>query len=101
MNKKSKIISRKFLWCLLAIVLLAIVARLYFRITDDFRLANMTYELPYHKEWEIPQLNSQEQALLDSVLAQNFYYIGKGAQSLSFFQAKITNGFLNFSNSSI
>lgn len=84
MKTKTKKISRKFLWFVLALLVVIIAGRLYFRLTDDFRLANMTYELPYHKEWEIQPLDPEENEQLEAVLAQKFYYIGKGAQSYAF-----------------
>lgn len=59
-------------------------ARLYYRLTDDIRLSNMTYEMPYHEEWEIPPLSSVDQARIDAILDQQFHYIGKGAQAYAF-----------------
>lgn len=67
---------------LLAIVLFS-AARIYFVATDDFRLSNMTYELPHHPEWDIvvtPELS----ASLDELLKQRFKYVAKGAQSYVF-----------------
>lgn len=61
--------------------------RLYYTLTDDFRLTNMTYEIPHHAEWEIPSLNSNEQAKLDLALNQTYYYLGKGTQSYVFSSA--------------
>lgn len=60
------------------------LSRVYFRLTDDFRLANIKYEMPYHPEWEIAPHAPQEQQKLDGILNQTFYYIGKGAQSYAF-----------------
>ncbi len=61
-----------------------ILARIYYRVTDDFRIGNITYELPHHKEWEIPQPNEKEQAHLNAILSQKFYYLGKGSQCYAF-----------------
>lgn len=58
--------------------------RLYFNLTDDFRLSNMTHEMPYRPEWDVPQLPLAEQAKIASILDQKFTYIGKGAQSYAF-----------------
>jgi hypothetical protein len=59
-------------------------ARVYYRLTDDIRLANMTHEMPYHKEWDIPPLSPMDQARIDIILNQPYHYIGKGAQSYAF-----------------
>ncbi len=68
------------------IVCLALFAlsRVYFRMTDDFRLSNTTYAVPFHAEWEIPSLNEADKKKLDAILDQKFSYIGKGAQCYAF-----------------
>lgn len=83
---KSKI------WILLGIFLatgLAVLGcfRIYYRMTDDFRVANITYEQPNNPQWDIPPLTTAEQAHLDQILSQKYYYIGKGAQSYAFSSA--------------
>lgn len=75
---------RLWLWIVLATVLIFAVARVYFRLTDDFRVGNITYEMPYHATWDIPLPVGDEKKQLKSILAQKFYYIGKGAQSYAF-----------------
>lgn len=73
---------------LLVCVVIALVVfgcvRVYYRMTDDIRLSNMQYEVPFHKEWEIPPLSPLEQTRLNAILDQPFHYIGKGAQSYAF-----------------
>jgi hypothetical protein len=59
-------------------------ARLYYYLTDDFRLANITYDLPFEAPWEVPSLNSEEYENLKNILSQKFSYIGKGAQCYAF-----------------
>lgn len=59
-------------------------AKIYYNLTDDFRISNMTYELPHNKDWDIPGISSYENELLNEVLNQKFYYLGKGAQSYVF-----------------
>lgn len=74
-------------WVLrITLVLLALFVgmRLYFRLTDDFRIGNIQYEMPYHPEWEIPALSEKDQLSLDNILKQKFHYVGKGAQSYVF-----------------
>jgi len=58
--------------------------RVYYRATDDFRLGNIQNPMPYHPEWEIPQLTSEEQKKLQNILSQKFSYIGKGSQTYAF-----------------
>lgn len=73
---------KKF-WIALAIFLVcACGMRAYFRLTDDFRIANISYELPYHPEWE-----TSPAADLTEILKQPFSYIGKGSQSYAFASA--------------
>lgn len=86
---KSQVGPRTLWWARIAIMLLVIVVlcRIYFRVTDDFRLANMSYDLPFHQEWEIPALSLSEQAQLDRIFDQKFFYLGKGAQSYVFTSA--------------
>lgn len=69
---------------LLTILVCVGIIRLYFFLTDDFRLANITYDIPFHAEWEIPQISPEDEQQLDTILNQKFYYIGKGAQSYAF-----------------
>jgi hypothetical protein len=81
-----KIPAKKWIFLILAIVLLFGGARLYYRLTDDIRLSNMTYSFPLQHDpsWEIPKLTSQQQEDLKEIIQQKFYYIGKGAQSYVF-----------------
>ena len=83
--KKSKYkLSQIFLGAAVASLALFALARGYFRLTDDFRLTNITYDMPHHQEWDIPSLVKEERGRLESILDQKFYYIGKGAQSYAF-----------------
>lgn len=75
--------SKWFLVLFTALICFGLV-RVYYRLTDDFRLANMTYEIPHHKEWEIEPLAETDQKKLNEILNQKFYYLGKGAQSYVF-----------------
>lgn len=75
-------------WLFLAIFLSAGVfglARLYYYLTDDFHLGNITYpHLHYAPKSGIQSLNSDELTEIKSVLNQKFHYIDKGAQSYAF-----------------
>jgi len=74
----------KWLFVILTALMCFGLVRVYYRVTDDFRLANMTYDIPHHQEWEIEPLAQAEQENLDKILNQKFYYLGKGAQSYVF-----------------
>lgn len=63
---------------------LFVMARIYYRLTDDFRIANISYEMPYQSQWEVPQLSAEQREQLLHTLNQKFSYIGKGAQSYAF-----------------
>lgn len=80
MNKTLKTIGLVFL---IAITLFALV-RLYYHLTDDFRLSNITTEMDYNADWALPPLSAPEHADLAHLLDQPFTYIGKGAQSYAF-----------------
>lgn len=84
MQNTKKKFPIKLFWTAAILAAIYFSARLYFNLTDDFRIANMTYELPHHSEWEIAMPSPAEQQQLDAVLDQPFYYIGKGAQSYAF-----------------
>lgn len=80
-------IRKKSRWPLiLGVVALGIFGlfRLYYTLTDDFRIANITHEIPFHQEWEIPALTSEQRAKFDQIVDQGFSYLGKGAQSYVF-----------------
>ena len=71
----------------LIFILSAVGTRAYFRLTDDFRLANISCVLPHHREWDIPKLEPESEAAIDKILQQPFTYIGKGSQSYAFASA--------------
>lgn len=58
--------------------------RLYYFLTDDFRLSNIKHPMPYQVAWEIPALQDEEEAALNKILSQKFSYFAKGAQSYVF-----------------
>lgn len=59
------------------------IARVYFLLTDDFRMGNVVFNLPHHIEWET-QLTEEKEAQVKDILSQEFYYLAKGAQSYAF-----------------
>src|ERR1700724_132490 len=75
--------KRLFYLCTAFLVLFGL-ARLYYRLTDDFRLSNMTYSLPFKAPWESPSLTPEQHRELAQILNQKFFYIGKGAQCYAF-----------------
>lgn len=71
-------------WILIAALSIFVLARIYYNVTDDFRLGNITFPLPYEKSWEIAAPSSEGEKQLEVILAQPFSYLGKGAQSYVF-----------------
>ena len=71
-------------WTLLITVILFISARIYYALTDDFRLSNITQEMPYEAAWNIPSPASEDEKQITTILDQPFFYLGKGAQSYAF-----------------
>lgn len=84
MVKKERQWPNTCIWITLTLFSLFICARIYYRLTDDFRIANMTYEMPYNPGWEIPPLKASETRRIKNILNQPFTYLGKGAQSYVF-----------------
>ncbi len=75
---------KKLFYFLLMCVGLFLAARLYYRLTDDFRIANIVYPLPFKATWETPSLNDVDSQNLKAILDQPYFYIGKGAQCYAF-----------------
>lgn len=73
-----------FLYSTVILLLLFGSARLYYRLTDDFRQSNITEEYAYRPEWDVAPLSSEASSRLQTILKQPFFYIGKGAQSYVF-----------------
>jgi len=68
----------------LTVLCLFSLARLYYKLTADFRIANITYQLPFEAPWKVPSLNGEEYHHLQQIVDQKFSYIGKGAQCYAF-----------------
>lgn len=83
-NKSVSILKKIFLYGLLVIAVCFISARIYFALTDDFRVGNITYEVPYKSFLEIDPEDKISENELNSILDQPYSYIGKGAQSYVF-----------------
>lgn len=84
MSHSRSLAKRTLVWLLIAALSLFALARFYYYATDDFRLGNITFPLPYEKNWEITSPTVAEEKTLDAILAQSFVYLGKGAQSYVF-----------------
>lgn len=75
---------RKLIWVTLMVTIVFFGARVYYRLTDDFRIVNMVHEMPHHPEWEMPPLNPAQRNHLKEMFRQPYSYVGKGAQSYVF-----------------
>lgn len=84
MQRQSSVKRRILLYSLLCALTVFGGARLYYRLTDDFRLGNIKEEINYRPEWEIPLPSEEESQAIGLILKQPFTYIGKGAQSYAF-----------------
>ncbi len=85
--KRTPVSKRWLWWGLASIIVLFALVRLYYALTDDFRLANIRHSLPYQAAWAIPQPTPSEELLIQSILSQKFTYLAKGAQSYVFVSA--------------
>lgn len=84
MEKSRRPILNGLKWVLILALLIFILARVYYALTDDFRLSNITYPIPYEESWEIEKPSPTEEKQIEQILAQPFTYLGKGAQSYAF-----------------
>lgn len=76
--------SKKFLPLFFLFLICFGMIRLYYFLTDDFRLSNIRHEMGENPEWNFAQLSTAEQKELQEILQQEFRYIGKGAQVYAF-----------------
>lgn len=82
--KHTQTAIKKWIAAMILAAALFGLVRVYYYLTDDFRLSNITYSnIPYQSAWKVPP-SSEELAQIDRILNQKFYYIGKGAQSYAF-----------------
>lgn len=75
-------------WILFTVFMAVIafgLARLYYYLTDDFHLGNITYkDMPFTQQNADAALTDNELLQLKDILNQKFYYLDKGAQSYAF-----------------
>jgi hypothetical protein len=58
--------------------------RLYYYVTDDFTMSNITHDMSQEREWSIPRVPLDQETRIKAILSQPFTYIGKGAQCYAF-----------------
>lgn len=80
--KKSYLKWAIFFFC--AILLSYGTIRLYFHLTGGFTLSNIVFNSLQDPRWGIRPLNENEQEQVNSILSQEFRYLGKGCQSYVF-----------------
>lgn len=80
-------IIRRYKWWA-ALVLAALAAwgggRLYFKLTDGFSIDNIASSLSFDERWVTNPLSAEEKEQVESILSQEFHYMGKGCQSYVF-----------------
>lgn len=69
---------------LLFLLVIAGAWRWYVVASGDFRIANITHEMPYRSEWAAPPLNVLDKQKIQKILDQEFRFLGKGSQSYAF-----------------
>lgn len=75
---------RKLTRILLFTLLVFASSRLYFFLTDGFRISNITSHFSYNTLYDTRPLTLKEKELVDKILDQPFTYLGKGCQSYVF-----------------
>jgi hypothetical protein len=76
--------KKYLLYFILLLLVLLGSGRLYYRLTDGFRMSQVSMELPYRQEWEIRELSQQEKAQLEEAYSQPYHYLDKGHQAYVF-----------------
>jgi len=84
MSILSRIWPSKWLGLLLLVFAIVGVSQIYFWLTDDFRISNINYRVPYSCRWDLPLLSDAEKEQMGSLLKQRFVYLKKGGQSYAF-----------------
>jgi hypothetical protein len=81
-RSKDKIV----LLLMLAILSTALVGvdREFFKRNSSFSVRFLYSCLPNKAEWDLPKPSSEQEALLDKILAQKFHYLAKGAHCYAF-----------------
>jgi hypothetical protein len=84
MEYRNRRWAQWLIWIVIATSMIFFSTRAYYRMTDDFRVANITYDMPFHSEWEVKPLSPSDIKVVKAILNQQFNYVGKGAQSYAF-----------------
>lgn len=84
LNLMNRFRRQGWIYSLFALLTIFALFRVYFYLTDDFRLSNIQYQIDPEPSWLTPRLNLEQQTQLSHLLSQKFYYIGKGAQCYAF-----------------
>lgn len=82
-DHRPAIWPRRLLCLTLVSVFIFFSARVYYRLTDDFRLRHIVHELPHNPDWETP-ITAEDRLFLETLSQKPFAYLGKGAQSYAF-----------------
>lgn len=85
LSRKMAIMRFKKILLIMASLVLAWGGiRLYYNLTDDFRMGNLTHEMPHRPEWDLTPLSAEDQAFVNRVLSKKFVYLAKGSQAYAF-----------------
>lgn len=81
-NKSPLIFVLK--WSVLVLAVVYGLVKVYFISTDGFSVANISYEMPFQKEFEMHPLNETESKVVKEALGQPYTYLAKGHQAYAF-----------------
>ncbi|MGK5594482.1 MAG: hypothetical protein ACSNEK_03885 [Parachlamydiaceae bacterium] len=79
--------TKRFIYMFVGLLVCFALVRLYYTLTDDFRLSNINHEVQNHPDWDFAHLCPLEKEHLKEILNQEFRYLGKGAQVYAFASA--------------
>ncbi len=90
MGKRIKeLLGNKWTYFTLVMLILVVfgLGRLYYKLTDNFTINNITSDFAYRENIHIAPPTPSELEKVNEILAQPFTYLGKGAQAYAFLSA--------------
>lgn len=84
MKKNSNRIVKRSLYLVVLVCIIYAAGRLYYHMTDGFMVSNITSENTFDPRWETHPLAVNELHAIQTILKQDFRYLGKGCQSYVF-----------------
>lgn len=82
--KRISLFTKVLVIIALSILTIYATTRLYFWLTDDFTIKNITSDFSYSEKIHFPSPDPSQLEYINKILHQNYSYLGKGAQVYAF-----------------